>query len=135
MGFTMVPTSGFSGRESIFLMPSSPNLGPLYCLRNESGKKTSSNLTPFTDPSPNRFPAMTESICGTPPYLPEKSSTGNARVTMSPSIEVTLPAYLSNTSSFRVDIPVHVPVDCSAAMASAAFSIGRSVVTRYFATT
>ncbi len=101
----------------------------------DGGNETSSNLTPLSEPRPNRFPAMTLSIWGTDPTSMLKSSAGNSTVTMSPSILTILAPSLSNMPLSRVDIPVHVPVDCSAARASAAFSIGRSVVTRYLQTT
>ena len=131
----MVPTRGFSGRSNAFLMPSAPNLGPLYCSRIALGKVTSSNLTPLRAPSPNRLPAMTLRICGTVPTSMLKSSMGNSTMIVSPEMSITLAPRDVKTSLSNVDIPVHVPVDCSAAMASAAFSIGRSVVTRYLQTT
>ena len=99
------------------------------------GKVTSSSLTPLRAPRPNRFPAMTLRICGTEPTSMLKSSAGNSAVTMSPSMEVILAPRWSKTVWSSVEMPVHVPVDCSAAMASAAFSIGRSVVTLYLQTT
>ena len=134
-GLTMVPTRGFSGRSNISLMPTAPNLGPLNCSRMLGGNVTSSSLTPFSAPSPNRFPEITLRIWGTDPTSMLKSSAGNSAVTISPCIEVILAPRWSNIVWSRVEIPVHVPVDCSAAMASAALSIGRSVVTLYLQTT
>ena len=99
------------------------------------GKVTSSSLTAFSAPRPNRLPAITLRICGTAPVSMLKSSAGNSHVMMSPSIEVILAPRPSNMERSRVEMPVHVPVDCSAAMASAAFSIERSVVTLYLHTT
>ena len=95
------------------------------------GNVTSSNLTPLRAPSPNRFPAMTLRIWGTDPTSMLKSSTGNSAVTTSPVISMILAPSLSKMELSNVEIPVQVPVDCSAAIASAAFSMGRSVDTRY----
>lgn len=131
----MVPTRGSSGLWRAFLMPSAPNLGPLNCSRMLLGKVTSSSLTALRAPRPKRFPAMTLRICGTAPFSMLKSSAGNSQVTMSPSMDVILAPRVSKMPWSRVEMPVHVPVDCSAAMASAAFSIGRSVVTLYLHTT
>ena len=129
MGFTMVPTRGFSGRPRRSLIPLAPNFGPLNCSRMLGGKVTSSSLTPLRAPRPKRLPAMTLRICGTDPTSMLKSSAGNSATTMSPSIDVILAPRVSKIEWSRVEMPVHVPVDCSAAIASAAFSIGRSVVT------
>ena len=56
-------------------------------------------------------------------------------MTMSPSMDVILAPRWSNMDLSSVEMPVQVPVDCSAAMASAAFSMGRSVDTLYLQTT
>ena len=127
----MEPTRGFSGLLRTSLNPSAPNLGPRKSLSIDFGKKTSSKRTPFKASNPNRFPEITLRTWGIPPISKLKSSFGYAIVAISPSTAVTLPLYNSKISSFSVDIPVQVPVDCSAAIAAAALLISRFVAILY----